>query len=51
MFNEKVNVTGVPIFLSKFIQLYYKSKFAFKVCYIKIGENIAAKELHNIEEM
>ena len=34
----------------KFIQLYYKSKSAFKVCYIKIGENIATCELHILKK-
>ena len=50
MFHKKVNVSGIAIHFKQFMQLYYKSRFAFKVCHIKIGENIATDELHSIEE-
>ena len=49
MFHKKVNVTGIPIF-SKFIQLFYKSKFAFSFYYIKIAESIGPDGLHSIGE-
>ena len=38
-------------YFSNFFQLYHKSRFAFKDCYIKIGESIVIDELNSIEEI
>ena len=49
MFHINVNVTKFQVF-RKFIQLCYKSRFAFNVCYIKRVENIGPDEIHSIRE-